>query len=78
MKSLKRWPRAPLNRSEEEKNQARAKRDEEEHRRQEEKSAPDAEAEMHRSLESGMDAYARLSRKEDKSDKSDRDSDTQN
>ncbi len=56
----------------EEENRARAKRDEEERRRQEEERAR-REAEMHRSLESGVDAYARLSRKEDKSDKGDRD-----
>jgi cell division protease FtsH len=68
---------AEKRRRSEEENQARAKRDEEERRRQEEERAR-REAEMHRSLESGMDAYARLSRKEDKSDKSDRDSDTQN
>ncbi len=63
---------AEKRRRREEENQARARRDEEERRRQEEERAR-REAGMHTSSESGMDAYARLSRKEEKSDKNDRD-----
>lgn len=62
---------AEKRRRREEENQARARRDEEERRRQEEERAR-REAGMHNSSESGMDAYARLSRKEEKSDKNDR------
>jgi cell division protease FtsH len=62
---------AEKRRRREEENQARARRDEEERRRQEEERAR-REAGMHTSSESGMDAYARLSRKEEKSDKNDR------
>lgn len=59
---------ADKRRRSDEENQARAKRDEEDRRRHDEERAK-READLHKNSESGMDAYARLSRKEDKNDK---------
>ncbi len=62
---------ADKRRRSDEENQAQAKRDEEERRRHEDDRAK-REAELHKDGESGMDAYARLSRKEEKNDKNNR------
>jgi cell division protease FtsH len=62
---------ADKRRRSDEENQARAMRDEDERRRHDEERAK-READLHKNGESGMDAYARLSRKEDKNDKNNR------
>ena len=65
---------AEKKRRSDEENQNRAKRDEDEKRKRDEERAKH-DADLHKDGQSGMDAYARLSRKEDKNETNDRDKD---